>query len=279
MSIKLNPYLEVILAGILWGTSGIFIKILNLPPTTISFFRLAIPALILRIYFLIKKKKLKYSNNKLMLLASSLNAIRVFFYFVGFTLTSIGNAVIILYTWPIFATILSIIFLKEQISKKNILLLSTAFIGIILIYLNKEISFANKDFLGMSSMLLSAIIYSSTIVIFKKESLTHSKFEIIFYQNLTGAILFLPFIIINRPIPTLPKISIATIYAILIGLVGYTLFFSALKKIKTFTASMLSYTEVISGIIFGIIIFKEILTLNMIIGGILIIMSTTMIKK
>ena len=279
MSINLNPYLEVILAGILWGTSGIFIKILNLPPTTISFFRLAIPALILRIYFLIKKKKLKYSNNKLMLLASSLNAIRVFFYFVGFTLTSIGNAVIILYTWPIFATILSIIFLKEQISKKNILLLSTAFIGIILIYLNKEISFANKDFLGMSSMLLSAIIYSSTIVIFKKESLTHSKFEIIFYQNLTGAILFLPFIIINRPIPTLPKISIATIYAILIGLVGYTLFFSALKKIKTFTASMLSYTEVISGIIFGIIIFKEILTLNMIIGGILIIMSTTMIKK
>ena len=279
MSIKLNPYLEVILAGILWGTSGIFIKILNLPPTTISFFRLAIPTLILGIYFLIKKKKLKYSNNKLMLLASSLNAVRVFFYFVGFTLTSVGNAVIIFYTWPIFATILSIIFLKEQISKKNILLLSTAFIGIILIYLNKEISFANKDFLGMSSMLLSAIIYSSTIVIFKKESLTHSKFEIIFYQNLTGAILFLPFIIINRPIPTLPKISIATIYAILIGLVGYTLFFSALKKIKTFTASMLSYTEVISGIIFGIIIFKEILTLNMIIGGILIIMSTTMIKK
>ena len=145
--------------------------------------------------------------------------------------------------------------------------------------MNKEINFANKDFLGMSAMLLSAIIYSSTIVIFKKESNNYSKFETIFYQNLVGAIIFLPFIFINQPFPTVPQISVALIYAILIGLIGFGLFFSALKQIKASTASFLSYTEVISAILFGTILFNEVLTWNIIVGGLLIISSTILIRK
>ncbi|MEA2065169.1 MAG: DMT family transporter [Patescibacteria group bacterium] len=276
---KFNPCLEVVLASVVWGSTGVFVKYLNLPPTTIAFFRLAVPTLILGAFFLFKRTKLFHSKNKLILLASSLNAIRMFFYFVGFTFTSIGNAVIILYTWPIFATILSALFLKEKISKKNIVLLFITFFGIVLIYLNKEISFANKDFIGMSSMLLSAIIYSSTVVIFKKESNNYSKFETIFYQNLVGAIVFLPFIFINYPFPTIFQISVASIYAILIGLVGFGLFFSALKQIKASTASFLSYVEVISAILFGIILFNEVLTWNIVVGGLLIISSAIFIRK
>ena len=276
---KINPYLEVILAAIIWGSTGAFVKYLSLPPTTITFFRLAIPTIILGAFFLIKKTKVFHSKDKLMFLASSLNAIRMFFYFVGFTFTSIGNAVIILFTWPIFATILSVLFLKEKISKKNIILLATAFLGIMLTYLNKEISFANKDFIGMSSMLLSAIIYSSTIVIFKKESNNYSKFELIFYQNLIGAIIFLPFIFLNQPFPTIPQISIATVYAILIGLIGVGLFFSALKQIKASTVSLLAYVEVISGILFGIILFNEVLTWNVVVGGLLISSSVILLSK
>lgn len=275
---RFNPYLEVTLAAIIWGSTGSFVKYLNLPPTTITFFRVAVPTIILGIFFLIKGTRLFHSKNKLILIASSLNAIRMFFYFVGFTFTSIGNAVIILYTWPIFATILSVLFLKERITKKNVVLLITAFLGIVLIYLNKEISFANEDFLGMSSMLLSAIIYSSTVVIFKKESNNYSRFETVFYQNLIGSIIFLPFIFLNQPFPTLSQISVATIYAILIGVIGFGLFFSALKQINASTASLLAYVEVISGIVLGIILFNEVLTWNIVVGGLLIISSAMLIR-
>ena len=46
------PYLEVIIAAIIWGSTGVFVKFLALPPTTITFFRLAIPTLCLFIFLM-----------------------------------------------------------------------------------------------------------------------------------------------------------------------------------------------------------------------------------
>ena len=275
----LNPYLEAIIAGIIWGSSGIFVKYLNLPPTTVTFFRLAIPTLILLLFFIFKKIKLFHGNNKLILIASTLNAGRVYLYTVGFTFASIGNAIIILYTWPIFTTIFSILFLKEKVPKRTFFLLFIAFVGTALIYLNKEFSFSDKNFIGITAMLFSALIYAFTVIIFKKESGKYSKYETIFYQNVIGSIIFIPFILINKPLPTLPQTSIGIVYGALIGLVGFVFFFSALKKIKASTVSFLSYTEVVSAIILAVIFFQETLTWNMIVGGLLIILATTLIKK
>lgn len=275
----LNPYLEAILAGILWGLSGIFVKYLDLPPTTVTFFRLAVPSLILLLFLLIKKIKLFHGNNKLILLASTLNAGRVYLYTVGFTFASIGNAIIILYTWPIFTTIFSILFLKEKVPKRTFFLLFIAMVGTALIYLNKEFSFSDKNFIGMTAMLLSAVIYALTVIIFKKESEKYSKYETIFYQNLIGSIIFIPFIFLNKPLPTLSQTSIGIVYGALIGLVGFVFFFSALKKLKASTVSFLSYTEVVSAIILAMIFFQEALTWNMVVGGLLIILATTLIKK
>lgn len=275
----LNPYLEAILAGIIWGSSGIFVKYLNLPPTTVTFFRLAIPTLILLLFFIIKKIKLFHGNNKLILLASTLNAGRVYLYTVGFTFASIGNAIIVLYTWPVFTTIFGILFLKEKVPKRTFFLLFLALMGTALIYLHKEFSFSDKNFIGMTAMLFSAVIYALTVIIFKKESEKYSKYETIFYQNVIGSIIFIPFIFINKPLPTLPQTSIGIVYGALIGLVGFVFFFSALKKIKASTVSFLSYTEVVSAIILAVIFFQETLTWNMIVGGLFIILATTLIKK
>ncbi|MBI2666672.1 EamA family transporter, partial [Candidatus Woesearchaeota archaeon] len=244
----LNPYLETILAGIIWGSSGIFVKYLNLPSTTVTFFRLAIPTLILLLFFIIKKIELFQGNNKLILLASTLNAGRVYLYTVGFTFASIGNAIIVLYTWPVFTTVFGILFLKEKVSKRTFFLLFLALMGTALIYFNKEFSFSDKNFIGMTAMLFSAVIYAFTVIIFKKESEKYSKYETIFYQNIIGSLIFIPFILINKPLPTISQASIGIVYGALIGLVGFVFFFSALKRLKASTVSFLSYAEVISAI-------------------------------
>ena len=107
----------------------------------------------------------------------------MFFFFFAYNAISIGNAVIISYTWPVFAAIFGWLLLKEKMSLKNGLLLALAFAGIVLVYINKEFSFANKDFLGMGAMILSSAIYSLTVIIFKKESKHYSQYETVFFQN------------------------------------------------------------------------------------------------
>jgi len=272
-----NPYLKIIIAAIIWGSSGVFIKKINLQAEVIAFFRLAVPSIFFLIIYFFKKEKIRFS--KLLLLASLLNAIRLFFYFEGYTLTSISNAVIILYTWPIFATFFSFIFLKEKISKIQIIAIFIAFAGIILIYFNQTISFTNKDLLGMSSILLSSIIYAITVVIYKFKSHNFTNKDLIIYQNFLGSIIFFPFLLKSFNSINSYQISLSIIYAFLIGVVGFFLFFSSLKEIKASTSSQLTYFEVVSGIIFAIIFFKEELSLRLIIGGIMIILPGLILAK
>jgi drug/metabolite transporter (DMT)-like permease len=275
---KLGPYLEVIIAAIIAGSAGVFIKLLSLPVMTIAWFRTGIPVLFLIIFFIIKRSNPFKKINKFMIFASFLSAIRMIFYFIGFTFTSIGNAVVLVYTWPIFSAILGFIFLKEEIIKRNVYLMFVSFVGILLIYLQSIYSFNHQDIVGMSSIIFSSLLYASTIVIFKKDFKNHTKYEDIFYQNFIGAILFLPFIFFNFQVTT-SKIILSTIYGILIGVVVFTLFFSALRKIDVAIASHIFYIEVISGILFGAFIFQEKITWNIVVGALMIILSTAFIKK
>jgi drug/metabolite transporter (DMT)-like permease len=276
---KLNPYLAVIFAATIGGSSGVFIKLINLPSTSMTFFRVFVPVAILLIYFGWKKVKLFRGNYKIMLIASGLNAARMFLYMVAYRYTSIGNAVILLFTWPIFATIFGAIFLKEKVSKRTALLIGMAFLGIVVMYFNKEINFGSNDFIGMGAMLLSAIIFSITAVIFKKELQNYSEPETIFYQNLVGAIVFLPFIFINRPLPTVTQTSVASVYGLLVGVAAFLLFFYGLKKLKMSHYSLFTYWEIPAALIFSVIFFKEVITLNMIFGGVLIIIAGLLLRR
>jgi drug/metabolite transporter (DMT)-like permease len=157
-----------------------------------------------------------------MLFASALNAIRLFLYIFAYLLTSLANAVIILFTWPVFATLLGIFVLKEKVTKRTAFLITMAFLGIIFMYLNKEFSFGDGDFLGMAAMLGSAILFAVMMVIFKRELENYSNTETIFYQNLVGAVIALPFLFVNVPFPTIAQLGLSTIYGLVIGIFSFS---------------------------------------------------------
>ncbi len=275
----MNPYQKVVIAAIIFGSSGSFVKILNLPITTISFFRMLIPTVLLFIYFKVKGIKILPNNYRLLLLASLLNALRMFFYFAGYTYTSIGTAVILLYTWPIFAVIYSALFLKEHLSLKKILLMLIAFAGVILIYGEKVNTLSENEMLGVLSILFSAMVYAGTIIIFKYKSSGISKWQTVFFQNLLGSFIFLPFFFINSPFPTAFQYSVSAVYAILIGLAGFGLLFSALKEIEASQVSLINYLEVLSAVLLGILFFGEDLSPGIVAGGCLILTSAFLINK
>ncbi|WPP50887.1 DMT family transporter [Catalinimonas niigatensis] len=276
---KLNPYLEVILAILIMGSSGMFVKLLHLTPITLSFFRMALPSFLLFIYFSIQGVNLFRFPFKLMLIGSVINAARIFLFITSYTYTNISNGVIILYTWPVFATVFSMIFLGEKVPLRNKFLLLFPITGIILMFINQPFSTQNDDFIGMCAMLLSAILYAITIIVFKKESHKYSGFETVFFQNLAGGFIFLPFFIQRDLSFSWEQLLMVLFFAIVIGIGAFGLFFSALKKIKASTVSFMTYLEVLIATMYGVMVFDEKLSWNIIIGGSLIVISTLLLKK
>lgn len=275
---KLNPYLSVLAGATIAATSGIFIKLLQLPAVSLAFFRLIVPVVVLAAYFIYQGKKTTTSSYKIMLVVSVLNAIRMFLYIIAFLYTPIANAVIILYSWPIFASIYSIFLLKEQANTKVIILLTMAFAGLIVMNMDKDFDLSSQSFWGMSAMLLSAAIYALTSVILKQQLEKHSGLETIFYQNLVGALIFL-FLFLNNPLPSLAQTTIGITYGFLVGIVAFMLFFHALKQIKVSHYSLMSYWEVVAAVFFGVLLFDETFSINILIGGIMIILAGFLLKS
>jgi drug/metabolite transporter (DMT)-like permease len=273
----LNPYFEMLLGATIGATSGVFIKLLQLPSTTMGFFRFAIPTLVILGYFRWNGLRILPGNRRLMLTLSLLNAARMFFFFVAYLYTTMGNAIIILFTWPIFAAIFGMGVLKEKADRRSVWLILLAFAGIVIMYSGESLSFGNRDFLGMLYMLISAIIYGIVTVLFKREAPNYSKIEAVFYQNVAGAIVFLPFFVL-KPLPEPAKLVTATIYALIVGLLGWIIFMSALKRLRIGHYALLSYFEVPAAIIFGVLFFGETVTRNMVAGGALILIASLLLQ-
>ena len=160
---------------------------------SVTWIRMIVPTLIMGGWLLWQRSDEFRLNNWKMWLASLLNALRMYLFFVGFIYATVSGAAIMIYTWPIFATILGFVFLKEQITALKILVLIMAFTGIVITNLDHDLSLDNRVFIGMLAALGSAFLYACSVIIFKAESKRYTTFEIVFFQNVIGAFIFLPF--------------------------------------------------------------------------------------
>nr|WKN36627.1 DMT family transporter [Tunicatimonas sp. TK19036] len=276
----MNPYLLAVFVIFVFGSSGAFIKIIGVSPIVLTFFRTAIPSLILFAYFsLVQRTPLFRTSVRWLLLGSFLNAGRIFLFILSYSYTSIANAVVIYYSWPVFATIFSRIWLGEPIPRRNQFLLLLPLLGVTIIFSNQNFSSQSQDLIGMSAMLGSAILYSFTVIIFKRTSYQYSGYETVFFQNLLGGIIFLPFAWTQLDDYQWHTYGLILGFVLSIGVVAFGLYFHALKQMKAATLSYLSYLEVVVATSYGILFFDETLTLHFIAGAALIILSTLLFKK
>ncbi len=264
----------VLVAAALWGTGGLFIRRAGLAPETIAFFRMAVPVVVIGAMFIARSHRISRDGLPLRLLASILNAIRMYFYFLAFTYTSVATAVVTLYTWPIFATLFARPINGEAISRARLGYLGLAFSGVVILYLGADpgqgSTVVARDLIGISSMMLSAVIYALSVVLFKRARSGGSSFETPFFQNLVGAFAFGVLFLVERPNVLPAQVAWATSLGLVGGLAGFTLFFIAVHHISTARASNLAFFEVPVAVLVGTVVLGEPLRVTTVIGGVVI---------
>lgn len=269
--------LKYLFAVILYGTIGYFLHYVNAASEFVVMCRGLIGSLFILLVMFINKDlpDLKAIRNNLFYLAISGIALGLnwVFLFSGYKY-SISISSLCNYTAPIMVVIISSIFLKEKITLKQIVCIVSSFIGILLIsgiFDNNE----TNNMHGFIYGLLAAIGFV-VLVLFNRKLKNIKPLDKTVVQLFFSFITVLPYVLINKSIPTsLDRDSILII--ILLGIlhtgVAYIFYFGSIDTLPVSKVAILGYIEPVLSIITGVVFFKEQLSVLGGIGALLILAS------
>jgi drug/metabolite transporter (DMT)-like permease len=265
----------ILLATTLGASSGLFIKSLPFSGLGMTGFRMGVPFLFL-LPLMIKRKMIlgPVKNRKKIWMGSLLNAIRMILYVLSYKLTTMTNAVVLLYTWPLFALLIHSITTREKLKVKEIGLLIIAFSGVILLNAHKGFSLSGSDMKGNIFMIISALIFAISLLIFKDALVDHSEGEVLYFQNALGAVILIPFLAAEIPGMPLTATLTGLFYGFSVGIIGFGCFFIALKRLPIFQYGVLGYFEVFIAVLFGILLLGEEVRWNIILGALMILITS-----
>lgn len=261
----------VLVATVLGASSGLYIKGLAFSGLALSGLRMTVPFLC-AIPFAARHKLLagRPGMRKNLFLVSAMNAARLYLYILAYKLTAIGNAVVLLYLWPVFALLIESALEKKKLSaaKLGILFLATA--GVVAMNIDKRFSLSGSDIAGSLCMIASAFIFAWSTIIFKGALAEIEEIDAVYFQNGVGAIVFLPFLLAELPGAPPAHIALGLLYGLAVGLVGFGLYFVGMKRLPLFQYSALSYFEIPSGLLMGMLFKGEAMTIGRAVGVALI---------
>ena len=286
---KIKAFIYIILAGICWGTSGLFVNALSsygFSAVQIIAARSVVSAIVMTLYVAIRDKKL-FCVSKKELLCYFFAGLGILLtgtlYFVSMQMTSVSTAVVLMYTEPIFVMIYSVLFFGEKLNPLKLISVIGMMIGCCLV--SGIVGGIEFNALGIAIGLGSGIAYSAYNIVTKIEMrkgynpISATTYCFIFMCLLALVISNPPQMAgfaASNPIPVIPlMIGIGIIACVL----PYFLYTLALRDLPVGTASSLSIVEPMAATIFSVTILGESLVTSSLIGIVLIIGSVFLLGK
>ena len=281
-----------IISGILYGSSGIFVRTLTqngIDATTLLFLRfsIAIPVMVIAILATDKKQlKIKLSDIKLLIItAMGIIGLNIL-YNIAMNTISLSIAAVLLSSDPVFVLIIAYLIFKEKITKSKVLSIILVLIGCILTTGLIEGNASNVTGIGIIGGIGAAIFWAIYMMGSKKalENGLHT-YTILLYSILINTIILIPFTSFNQ-ITTFVNADILgnTIFLILHSTLSfaipYILLTVSIKYMDSGSASIFtSGTEPLAALIFGMLFYSEIPTILMFSGIILTIIALAILSK
>lgn len=278
---KLAPYM-VLLAGILWGIIGLFVRrfqTMGLGSMEIVCIRAITTTILLFLFlFIYDRKMLRIRIKDIWCFVGTGIFSIVFFnfcYFKAMTLTSLSVAAVLLYTAPAIVMVLSVILFKEKITVVKIVAFLLTFVGCVFVtglLGGGNVLNAEGILMGLGAGLGYAL-YS----IFSRYALErgYHSLTISFYTFLLAMVGTFPLCDGRVMWESCAKDASTGMFCIVYGMVStvipYIVYTRGLKEMENSKASILASIEPVAATLMGVLVFHEKLTINGIVGTALVL--------
>jgi drug/metabolite transporter (DMT)-like permease len=274
---KDHPMKGLVLMG---GAAGAFCVMASLikycsfhDPYRTTLFRFVIGLGLLGVAALFGKLKLHFVNGWLLFSRGLTGGAGVFFLFLSIMKLGIAKGTIISYSYPIFASIMSVLFLKERIGVLKWGAIALAFVGISLLKSEGEgmtmfVKFGKYETLAVVGAIFSGI----AVVSIKRLHETDSTYAIFFAQCVVGLwLMIIPANLVPRAIGYFGGILLLGIG--IFATVGQLLMTEGYRYLSVTSGSLLSMLVPVLNFFAGVVVFHEHLSLWAIVGSLLILTS------
>lgn len=286
---KKRAIIFIVLAGILWGTSGLFVSILS--PFGFSSIQLTavrgiVSAIIMAVYVFIRDKKL-FKIRLSQLIMAFFCGLTLFItaasYYSSMKASSVSTAVVLMYTAPVFVMAFSVVYWKERLSKLKIISIICMFTGCA--FVSGIVTGFKFSIAGVAFGLLSGVSYGAYSIFTKLQyirqthPLTATVYAFFFMAGIATVVcnpLEAVGIVATNPLTIL---SLFIAFGACTFVIPYFLYNLSLGELSAGTASALSIIEPLAATLYSIALLGEELTVFSILGIVLILGSVFLLSR
>ncbi len=273
-----DPRLMMIISMSIFGTLGLFIRNINMPSREIALFRAVLAGVFIAVFLLITKNKIPLGKIKKQLPILILSGIAMGFnwilLFEAYNYTSVSVATLSYYFAPVIVTLLCPLLFKEKMKGKQWICFIMSTLGIVLITLTGDMGQGSNHFIGIALGLGAACLYA-TVILLNKFIKEVDGIHRTFLQFVSAAAVLLPYVLCTGGITVHTLDTKSLVLLLVVGIIHtgitYCLYFSSLKELPGQKTAVLSYIDPLVAVLGSVIILNEAISLQQIIGGLLIL--------
>ena len=271
----------LILAMSIWGTIGIFRKMIPLPSALIAFSRGVIGTAFALLVMKIRGKQMEHHLSKrvmaLLVLTGALIGLSWMVLFEAYNYTSVSAATLCYYMEPTFVVLLSLLIFKEKLTVKKGVCSFLALVGMVLVSGILEAGKLQKgDLTGVMLSIGAAILYAA-VVLLNKSLPGIDSYEKTVIQLGSAAIVLLPYLLFSGSFAgntwDVKTIALLLFVGIIHTGISYTLYFGSLDGLRTQTVALFSYIDPVVALFLSALILHERINIPGVIGAVLILGS------
>ena len=283
MSTTVKGFLNASISGIAFGLIPLFaIPVLatGMHSTSVLIYRYAFGCLAMLGMLMFHRTRmwLAFGDFLRILLLSAMYAVSSIALIEGYNYMASGIATTLLFSYPVWTLLLSVLFLHERLSFTTAVAIGIAVAGVFFLSGILDGNGSMEGLTGLFLLLLSGFLYAVYMVIFPRMRIRQMpSLKLTFYIFFFAMLILTLYATFTRgridPIDTRSQLINLFLLGVVPTAVSNVTLIVALKQISSTLAAVLGAFEPMTAMCVGILLFGEPLTLPIVIGFVLIITS------
>ena len=265
-----SGFLLMTFSAFFYALGDICIKFISpsIGSVPIAFFRFVLGGLILLPLLARGQESMRGSSTRYLLLRGFTGTLAFFCLVKSIAMIPLSNAMVLFYTFPLFAALFSFFILKESLARMEVMLIAVGLIGVFVLINPSSHS------LGMGHVygLLAGAFAGLTVVIIRRVRRTNGPLIIYFYFCVVGGAISFPLFIANFTLPSFELFALLIVLAVLL-LIAQLFMNQGFKFCKASEGSVILMSEVVFTGVAGVLLFHDSPGLSFFIGACLIVGS------